>query len=176
MFQFAQRMCVFALAAVGLYAQTAIMPPVQATRTSGMVGIAEGQSAQLNVLNPGDAPASSAVACSALLAFWGDDGKVLKSAVVNVTPGTGGHIEIDSDKDLTLAVNARKEIRATVTIPPVPPPTPSSTTPPKALCKLIGTLEIFNTLNGHTLVTLGVGHRVPVAVATPPASGTASGN
>jgi hypothetical protein len=36
------------------------------------------------------------------------------------------------------------------------------------VCKLIGTLEIFNTLDGHTLVTLGAHHKVPSAVVTPP--------
>jgi hypothetical protein len=35
------------------------------------------------------------------------------------------------------------------------------------VCKLIGTLEIFNTLDGHTLVTLGTTHEVPSVVATP---------
>jgi hypothetical protein len=167
MFQSAQRISVFVLATVGLYAQTAITPPLQVARTSGMVGIAEGQSARLNALNPGDAPTSTAAGCSALLAFLGDDGKVLKSAIVNVTAGAGAHIDIDSDKDLALAVNARREIRATITIPPAPPPTATSTTPVKPVCKLIGTLEIFDTLNGHTLVSLGVGHPVPNPVATP---------
>ncbi len=54
MFKLAQRICVFALAAAGLYAQTTVTPPLQVTRTTGMVGIAEGQTAQLNALNPED--------------------------------------------------------------------------------------------------------------------------
>jgi hypothetical protein len=57
MFQHAQRICVFALATFGLYAQTNVTPPVQVTRTTGIVGIAEGQTARLNALNPGIAPA-----------------------------------------------------------------------------------------------------------------------
>jgi hypothetical protein len=93
-----------------------------------------------------------------------DDGTVLKTKIVNVSPGTSQPLVIDSILDLNLAVNTRRQIRATVTIPPVPPP---STTPVTAVCKLIGTLEIFNTLDGHTLVTLGASHEVPVAVATP---------
>jgi hypothetical protein len=64
-------------------------------------------------------------------------------------------------------VNARREIRATITIPPVPPPTTSSTTAVAPVCKLIGTLEIFNTLDGHTQVTLGTVHLVPSPAVTP---------
>ena len=160
MFRFAQGISVFALAACGLGAQTVVTPPVQVTLTSGMVGIAEGQTARLNALNPGVAPpAATGEICSGLLTFIGEDGKVLKSATVNVTPGT--------DADLALAVDTRKDIRATITIPPVPPPTATSTTPVTPVCKLIGTLEIYNTLDGRTLVTLGTVHLVPSPVATP---------
>ncbi|MGA2878867.1 MAG: hypothetical protein ABSG13_07945 [Bryobacteraceae bacterium] len=168
MFKFAQGIIVFALAAFGLGAQTVVTPPVQVTLTSGTIGIAEGQTARLNALNPGVAPpAATGEICSGLLTFLGDDGKVLKSATVNVTPGTSQHLSIDSDADLALAVDTRKEIRATITIPPVPPPTATSTTPVTPVCKLIGTLEIFNTLDGRTLVTLGTVHLVPSPVATP---------
>jgi hypothetical protein len=167
MLKFAQGICVFALAAVGLYAQTTVTPPVQVTVTTGIVGIAEGQTAQLNALNPDDAPVATAATCSALLTFLADDGTMLKSKTVNVAPGTSQPLVLDSLKDLSLAVNARKEIRATLTIPPVPPPSSASTTPAKPVCKLIGTLEIFNSLDGHTLVTLGAGHRVPGPVITP---------
>jgi hypothetical protein len=168
MFQHAQRICVFALAAFGLYAQTNVTPPVRVTRTTGIVGIAEGQTAQLNALNPGIAPAGTTGAtCSALLAFVADNGTVLKTKIVNVSPGTSQPLVIDSILDLNLAVNARRQIRGTVTIPPVPPP---STAPVTAVCKLIGTLEIFNTLDGHTLVTLGASHEVPAPVATPVAT------
>lgn len=169
MFQFAQRISVFALAATGLYAQTNVTPPVQATRTTGIVGIAEGQTAQLNVLNLEDAASSTGATCSALLTFLADDGTILKSKTVNVAPGTSQPLVIDSVKDLTLAVNARKEIRATITIPPAPPPSAGSTTSVTPVCKLIGTLEIFNTLDGHTQVTLGVVHPVPDVTVTPPA-------
>jgi hypothetical protein len=170
MFKFAQGICVFALAAAGLYAQTNVTPPVQVTRTTGIVGIAEGQTAQLNALNPEDAASATAATCSALLTFLADDGTMLKSKTVNVAPGTSQPLVLDSVKDLGLAVNARREIRATVTIPPVPPPSATSTTPVTPVCKLIGTLEIFNTLDGHTLVTLGAGHLVPSPVVTPTSS------
>ncbi len=171
MFQFAQRICVFALAAcglsLGLHAQTVVTPPAQVTLTSGMVGVAEGQTAQLNALNPGVTPLGAGAACSALLTFLGEDGKVLKSITVAVAPWTSDHLSLDSVADLALAVGARKEIRATITIPPVPPPAASATAPVTPVCPLIGTLEIFNTQNGHTQVTLGVVHEVPSPAVTP---------
>ena len=167
MFHFAQRISVFALTAFGLYAQTTSTPPVQVTFTTGIVGISEGQTAQMNALNPEDAASATAATCSALLTFWAGDGTLLKSKTVNVAPGTSQPLVLDSVIDLALAVNTRKQIRATMTIPPVPPPNPSSTTTVTPVCKLIGTLEIFNTLDGHTLVTLGTHHSVPNPVATP---------
>jgi hypothetical protein len=168
MFKFAQGICVFALAAVGAYAQT-VTPPAQVTRTTGVVGIAQGQTAQLNALNPGIAPPATGAICSGLLSFLGDDGKVLKTKSVNVAPGASQPLVLDSVIDLALAVDERREIRATITIPAVPPPS-GSTTAVTPVCKLIGTLEIFNTLDGRTLVTLGTVHLVPDTAATPPTS------
>lgn len=166
MFSTAHRICVFALAAIGLYAQTTT-PPDLVTHTTGLVGIAEGQTAQFNALNPGDGGAT----CTGVLNFITADGTVLKPTTVTVGPGTGQHIQLDSVADLALAAAARKEIRATITVPSAPPPstssTASTTSPVKAACRLIGTLEIFTTGTGHTLVTLGATHRVLHVVATP---------
>jgi hypothetical protein len=165
MFKIASGICVFAFGALALSAQTPTPLAAQVTLTSGLVGIAEGQTAQLNALNPDVlAPATGAI-CTGLLSFVDGNGKVLKSAVVAVAPGSGAHIAIDSDKDLALAVNARREIRATILIPPVPPPSTSAATTP--VCRLLGTLEIFNTLDGRTQVTLGTLHLVPGPMVTP---------
>lgn len=169
MFKFIYGICVFALTAAGLYAQTNM--PVTVTRTTGLVGIAEGQTAQLNALNPDtSASATAAAACTGLLSFIAEDGTVLKTKTVAVSPGTGQHIDLDSVLDLALAVGTRKQIRATIAIAAAAPATTtteSSTTAVKPVCRLIGTLEIFNTLDGHTLVTLGTVHEVPDPVATP---------
>jgi len=170
MFPFAERICVFALAALclqgALHAQTTT-PPAQVTRTSGIVGLAEGQTAELNALNPGVVPPAMGSVCSAMLSIVASDGTVLKSKLVNVAPGASQSLTLDSVKDLSLSAAERKQIRATILIPPVPPAATSSTTPEPPACKLIGTLEIFNTLDGHTQVTLGTTHLVPSPVATP---------
>lgn len=168
MSKFAQAICVFALAfssQAGLDAQPNM--PVQITRTTGMVGIAEGQTAQLNALNPGVAPsAATGALCTGVLSFIGGDGTILRTQTVTVAPGTSQALVIDSVKDLALPTSERKEIRASIAIAAAPTTT-GSTTPVQPVCKLIGTLEIFNTLDGHTLVTLGTVHEVPNPVATP---------
>ena len=137
MFKFAQWICVCSMAVAALDAQTSPPAPFQVMLTSGMVGIAEGQTAQLNALNPGVAPPALGEICTGLLAFVGDDGTVLKSLTVHVAPGTSQSLALFADKDLALAVNARKEIRATIKVPPVPPPT-TSATPVMPVCRLIG--------------------------------------
>src|SRR5271170_1696886 len=69
MFTFIQKMCVFAIAAVGLYAQSTPVVPAPETRTSGMVGVVDGEVARLNVLNPGVAAPAVGVVCTATLNF-----------------------------------------------------------------------------------------------------------
>lgn len=168
MSKFAQAICVLALAfstQAGLDAQPNM--PVQVTRTTGVVGIAEGQTAQLNALNPGVASsAATSALCTGVLSFIAGDGTVLKTKTVNVAPGTSQPLVIDSVADLALTTGERKELRATIAIAAAPTTT-ASTTSVQPVCKLIGTLEIFNTLDGHTLVTLGTVHEVPNPVATP---------
>ena len=180
MFEFANRICVFALASSALFvpalsAQTNM--PATVTRTTGLVGIAEGQTAQLNALNPYDGGAS----CSGVLSFIADDGTVLKTKAVTVTPGTGQHIQLDSVIDLALAAGVRRDIRAALTIPAAAATSTSTgsstatttTAPLKAACRLIGTLEIFTTSTGHTLVTLPTDHRQETPEPTPaPAPGS----
>lgn len=166
MFQHAQRICVFTLAATGLFAQTV---PAQDTRTTGVVGIAYGQTARFNVLNRGVAPPAMGVVCSAVLTYYDGKDAVLKQSSVSVLPGQIASLDLFSDADLALPAVQRKQIRATVSVPLiVPPPTASGTaaTPPPA-CKLIGTLEIFDALTGKTEVVLGATHPIPVIVATP---------
>jgi hypothetical protein len=162
MLKIAQGICVFALAASGLMAQTTA--PVQEVGTTGMVGVTEGQYAHFNILNPGVVlstvpPPATAAACTALLSFIGDDGGVLKTKTVTVNPGTSQSIDIYADADLALAIGARKELRATFTTPPAIPV--ASATVVAAPCALIGTLEIIDVLSLKTQVVLGGIHAVP---------------
>ena len=161
MFKLAQEICAFALAASGLMAQTIM--PAQTVETTGMVGVAEGQYAHFNVLNPGVLPPATGVVCSAMLSFLGDDGGVLKTKLVSVAPGHSAFIDLFSDLDLALAIDARKEIRATFTIPPVVPVASSAT--PTTACTLIVTLEVIDEITQRTQAVLGGIHSVPAAAA-----------
>jgi len=121
-----------------------------------MVGVVDGQAARLNVLNPGAAVPAVGTACIASLEFWDGQGLLLKSLTVNVAAGKSASLDLFGDKDLALAGIVRREIRATISMPPVP-----ATAPTNALstsCKLIGTLEILDESTGKTQVVLGVGH------------------
>ena len=119
MYKFAQGICVFALAAIGLCAQTAPIAPTQVTVTSGIVGIAEGQTAQLNALNPGVAPPAMGEICSGLLTFLDNSGKVLKSKTVGVAPGTSQSLVIGPGSGAvvldSIAVPAPIRVRMTLT-------------------------------------------------------------
>lgn len=159
MFTHAQRISVFAVAATGLFAQTVTTPPTQETRTSGVVGIAEGQTARFNVLNA-RIPSATAAGCSAVLTFYDGKGVVLKTATVSAVPGTAGYLDLFGDTDLMLAADDHKQIRATFSVPLVMPAATLDSATKEPVCRLIGTLEIFDKLTLRTEVVLGGDHLV----------------
>ena len=96
-----------------------------------------------------------------------DSGTVLKATTLTVPPGQSKAFQLHSDTDLNLVVAGdRREIRAVITIPPFAPAS-GATIPTPPACKLVATLEIFDTISGRTLVTLGHVVKIP-AVVTPP--------
>jgi hypothetical protein len=154
MLNYAQLTCVLALSAAALSAQT--QTPAPTVETTAMVGLADAQTAQLNLLNPGVLPPALGMICTAEVTFIDADGTSLKSGVVTVLPGRSGSLSLRTDSDVAIAVGDRREIRAVITIP-----APATTTTPAAApCTLIHTLEIYDTSSGRTLVSLG--HTTPV--------------
>jgi hypothetical protein len=166
MSKFGYRISVFALAAIGAFAQSTIPPVV--IHTTGMIGLAEGQTARFNVLNPGVLPPALGMSCTATLTFIGGDGKVLKTASVTATPGEAQFLDLFGDADLALMIDQRKQIRATFTLPAIVPPPTSTAGPavPPSACTLIGTLEILDTLTGRTQAVIGGTHLVPSGPVT----------
>lgn len=167
MFRFAHRICVFTMASAAVFAQSTTAP-AEVMRTTGMIGLAEGQTARLNVLNPGVLAPAVGVICPATLAFIDGAGKVLKSASVSVNPGQSQRFDLFSDADLNLAPDARTEIRAVIDIPGIV--AAGSTAMQPAACTLIGTLKIFDSLTRRTQAVLGGTHDVPAAPVATPAS------
>ncbi len=165
MLKCAQRICVFAAAAVGLFAQTA-NTPVSQTRTSGVVGIGQGQTARLNVLNAVTGSSATAAVCAVTLTFYDAGGAVLKSSTVGIPAGQTGSLNLLSDADLALAYGQRKQIRAAFSLPAVPA-SAAGTPVPNPVCNPISTLEIFDVLTGRTDVVLGGMHQVTNETAAP---------
>jgi len=145
------RISVFTLMAAGMYAQTTTPVPAPVV-TTGVIAVAEGQVARLNVLNPGVAAAAVGAVCSAQLTFLGEEGKVLKTVMVSINPGTTGAIGLDGDIELKLIADERRELRATIA----------------SSCMLIGTVEIYDKFTGRTQSVLGGFHAVPAPPATAP--------
>jgi hypothetical protein len=144
-----------------------LFPQVQ---TFGMVGLAEGQTARLNLLNPGVLPplATGAI-CSAQVSFLDAKGTVLKTAAISVLPGQSVPFDLNRDTDVT-ATDQRVQIRATIQIPA---PLPIVATPPQLFgCPLLPTLEIFNRDTGRTQLliteTRSIFGPVPLPVSAAP--------
>jgi hypothetical protein len=160
-----QRTCVYGLSILGLagaaVAQTASSPAVTpAFRTSGMVGLAAGQIARLNVLNPGtEGPVIAGPSCAAQLSFVNAAGVVVKTAPVNVMSGQSAPFDLDRDIDLASVTGLRVEIRATIQAPVATAATASTSA--AATCRLIPTLEVFDEGTGRTQFIVTRFHQNP---------------
>lgn len=153
--KFVRSSCVFALAAAACLAQTT---PVDVTRTTGMIGLANAQVARFNLLNTGAIAPSTAVGCAATVSFYDSANIQLKTATLSIAPGMSASLDLDSAA-VPVALGDRREIRATFTILATPSATPNTAATP--VCTLVPTLEIFDAVTGRTLVTLGRTRLVP---------------
>ncbi len=162
MFKFTSLTCVLMLGSAAVSAQ--VVSSLPEVRTTGMVGVGQAQSAQLNLLNPGLANNAVGVICTAGVSFVDAAGAVLKTGTVSVAPGTSASFVLREGVDLKLAVGDHRELRAVITRPAVPPAATSSASAAKA-CKLIPTLEILDNGTGRTLVILGRTRVVPSIAA-----------
>ena len=158
MFKTLQRICVFAGAVLaiagGAMAQsTTPMLPI-ALHTSGMVGLAAGQTARLNVLNPGALAPAIGVVCAAQLSFLNAQGTVLKTTSVIVPPGESMSFNLDRDVDLIVS-DLRVQVRAVIAY--------TSNT-----CALLPTLEVFNDDTGRTLFVVGRFAAIPLLLTATP--------
>jgi len=152
---FVGMLAVFALPALAAENGTVIPVSFAATQTYGMVGLAHGQTARLNLLNLGVIPSPiaanpAAPACAAQIDFLDDQGQLLKSQVLTVPPGKSLSLDLNYDTDL-VALAPRFEIRVDVRIPPQA----GGILPPVfAGCSLIPSFEIFNNSDNKTVLII----------------------
>ena len=110
--------------------------------SSGVVGIAEGQTAKLNVLYPTVPAPILQVLCTATLVIADDQGKIIKSQEAQqLIAGRSVSLDLNADTDLPSGTS-RLQIHA-LTLTPNPG------------CALIPTLEIIDNATGRTVVVIG---------------------
>jgi hypothetical protein len=127
--------------------------------STGMVGLAPGQTARLNLVNVGVASASP-LPCVLLLAFLDSNSKLLKQTLVSLKPGQAAFLDLPSDDaGGTVAENGPKiESAQRVPIRGIgynPLLAPGSAIPQPLSCNLVPTLELFDTDTGRTVAILG---------------------
>ena len=109
--------------------------------SSGMVGLASGQTARLNVVNLG---VPSPLPCVLVLAFLDSDSKILKQMFVSVGSGKAAFMDL-------LNSGARIQIRGMGYNPLL---SPEAAIPQPLSCNLVPTLELFDTETGRTAVII----------------------
>jgi hypothetical protein len=121
------------------------LPSVQFS--SGMAGLASGQTARLNVVNIGPTTASP-IPCVLVLAFLDSDGKILKQMVASLASGKAAFVDLAAS---TSAWGRRLEIRGIGYNPLL---SPVAAVPQPVSCNLVPTLELFDTETGKTAAIL----------------------
>lgn len=122
-----------------------------AVETTGMVGLAEGQTARLNVLNVGVMAPAMSTLCTVTVTYFDNTGTSLKSGTVTVVPNQSQSVDLRADADLNLTAGERREIRAEISM--------------QNSCKAVGTLELFDTTSGRTQTIVGSTVTIPSVVA-----------
>jgi hypothetical protein len=122
--------------------------------TFGMVGLAPGQTARLNVVNIGPGTPSP-IPCFLVLAFLDDAGKELKQSLFRVDRGKAAFLELPASDD-----GGRAHIRGIGFNPLLIPVSLS--------CRLLPTLEIVNNDTGASSLILTNPAQLISPVVPPP--------
>jgi hypothetical protein len=151
------------LAGTVLPAQISI-PTFAAAVTTGGVGLAASQTAQLNVVNLNSASTTTTTstptpACQVQLEFWDSKGILVKSSgPLNLLPGATGFLQIKltdvTSNTSPLRTEVRGVVRRTTTAPPtgvtIPPGASVQPIFYPAYCAVATTLEVFDSTTGVT--------------------------
>jgi hypothetical protein len=169
------------LTGVSLLAQTSTTPTFFSAVSTGMVGLAATQTAQLNVVNLSPAPTTPPVSpCEVQLEFWDSAGKMVKSKLIaNLAPGTADSLQIKLTDVTAPTSPLRTEVRGLMRSTPLTPAGSGGSTLPMypipyvPNCNTMLTLEVFDAATGVTqaltsdtraVQTVGI---VPLIATTP---------
>lgn len=116
--------------------------------TTGMVGLAATQTAQLNVLNlaPPTLSTSPVALCAVELSFYDTQNRLLNSSTATVAPGAAASLALGYLKLPPVAIGFHPLIRGVVRTLAVPSPVAASST--LTYCNLFVTLELFDSMTG----------------------------
>ena len=155
--KFMSSVYLFALAALPLAAQSATTTTFLSASSTGMMGLAATQTAQLNVVNLSAAATTANTTtiapCEVQLEFWDATGKMIKSTTIaNLAPGAAGSFSIRLADVATSTSTLRTEVRGVVRTSPLTT-SGSGVAIPIAYplnCSVATTMEIFDNGTGVT--------------------------
>lgn len=153
--------------------------------STGVVGLAASQTAQLNVVNlvtAGTTTTTPTVPCQVQLEFWDSQGKMVKMSPTPITlaPGAAAFLQIKLSDVTSPTSPLRTEVRGVVRRPTPTPQTgvtipPGTTVQPifyPAYCTVATTLEIFDTTSGVTQSLTSDMHVLENFAILPPVAAT----
>jgi len=157
-----------------VHAQDQLPPPIPDRISFGMVGITQGQTIRLSVVNtfpPGPVfpPGPSRVVLTFLDAegqrLRHRDGSIIRRAV-ELEPGNATFLDLNAD-DLQLPPGpSRLQLRAVVNVYP-PGPTDNELPPPIG-DRIVPSVEVFNNANGRTAFVMSAAPSVQRLTTPPP--------
>ena len=155
------RICLLAnIAVFSAGVAMAQVPDLPLTRVIGVVGIGSGQTAHLNVFNPGTGAPLLGVRCQSTFTFVNDQGTELTTGTATIDPGKTAW------PDLTCEAFNGRVLYAVVLTPPI------GQAPNVGYCTLVPTIEIIDNATGNTIAVLTestLRPPVPSEAATPTA-------
>lgn len=158
-----------------VHAQDQIPPPQPDRISFGMVGITQGQTIRLSVVNThpppvGDFPPGPSRVVLTFLDADGHrlrhrDGSIIRLAV-ELQPGNAAFLDLNADDLQYPPGPTRLQLRAVVNV--VPPPNPESEVSPPTPDRIVTSVEVFNNANGRTVFVMSAAPSVQRLTQPPP--------
>jgi hypothetical protein len=140
-------------------AQDEIPPPIPDRISFGMIGITQGQTVRVNVVNTLPPPTgdSQPQICRVVLTFLDAEGRGVRSRdgsiirrAFDLEPGRAAFLDLNADHLQNLPAGDRFELRVAVIHPPV-----NFDRCPSWSDSIVPSVEVFNNVNGRTVIFVG---------------------